>query len=99
MGSFAPQTLDEPGVIAGPWAEQMSAWVYETLHDRACDVSRKGARHGWCTMEEWNKLWEWYKANDRIPITDMKLAEEGYSNIIMLGVAWVVEEGGGSWGG
>ena len=43
-----------------------------------------------CTQEEYNGIWLWYRENNLIPIIDMELAMNGFTNLVMLGVAWYV---------
>lgn len=46
----------------------------------------------WCSREEWDAIFAYYEWKGDVPITDMRVAEMGYSNVIMFAIPWVVRQ-------
>lgn len=68
-------------------------WIMETFNERAMQTSRSGFMYASCTREEYQKLWNFSVWRSLLgPCTDAKYAEQGYENIIMLGVAWMPDD-------
>lgn len=69
---------------------ELAKELHDRLYKRACQISlRKNATFGWVIQETYMMIWDWYKQNDLIPLTDAQIASNGFPNIIMFGVAWV----------
>jgi hypothetical protein len=75
----------------------LSAELYKRLSDKALEISRQVRedgipRMGYTDKDTYQMIHNWYRANDRVILIDPRWAEQGYQNVILLGIAWTPNE-------